>query len=109
MDIQSSKTGWKAYPHQNGPTSNSCIYDVCVSNPQRHPTKNQSHPERFPMERSKGQKEMGLCGVGQGVQTEEQRGPRVIRPTGNQRGIQGKVVVEMGKAKLDAMGKYVES
>jgi hypothetical protein len=108
LDIQSSKLGRKAYPHQNSSISNYDAYDVSVSNPQRTTTKDKSHPKIFPMARRRKQKEMDPGGLGQGMQTKNQRRPGVTRPTGNQRGLRGKALVEMGKRQIGAMGKHME-
>jgi hypothetical protein len=108
LDVQIPQPSGETYIDQDGSASNSNLYDVCISHPQRNTTKNKNHPKGLPMARSGNKEKMGPGGLGEGLQTKMQRRTGATRPTSNQRSLRGETLVVMGQRNIYPMGKPLE-
>jgi hypothetical protein len=108
MDIQIPQPCRETSTDQDGSASNSNLYDVCISHPQRNTTKNKDHPKGLRMERSENKEKMGPGGLGKILQAKMQRRTRATRPTSNQRILWGETLVAMGQRNLYPVGKPLE-
>jgi hypothetical protein len=96
LDVQIPQPCEETCIDQDDSASNSNLYDVHISFPQRNNTKNKGHPKGLPMVRSGNKEKMGLGGLGEGLQAKMKRRIGPTRPTSNQQSLWGETLVAMG-------------
>jgi hypothetical protein len=83
MDLSSPKICRNACAHKGSFIGDSNLFTFSLPNTTRNFVEDQNYTKEFFVERSRGQKQMGVSGMGQSMLSEKQRRSRVARSKNN--------------------------